>query len=298
MNKLYRDALEYCKTRHQQEKSRKISKGSYSHLPESFIIDEERYSRKISFTNEEMQVFEKLDSITETKNRDKELFENYEEEYVKSFKTSKTLKDTAQIKKIVEKPKKSISDFNAMLESKINNDSSKDIHKGPNKLKNIINGLIQNKRTLKDEVDDLMVSKKQKNEDENQEFQNYMDGIQKKVSNLNDNFLYLLNRLKNNKEKKFAVNSLNKIETILKEEKSHKKTCFADYSPKKLSNEISHIKKAVSIKLSNPITTLDKILENEKLINGSKPKRRSIDKSIMKSMTKILPKTLTKISNE
>ena len=86
-NKIYREALEYCKTRSEQEKNRKETK-----MQREFVINEEKYSRKISVSKDDLSLYEKCDSLTEkNENKDREIFENYEEEYVKSFKTRKNI---------------------------------------------------------------------------------------------------------------------------------------------------------------------------------------------------------------
>lgn len=171
-------------------------------------------------------------------NNDKEIFENYEEDYVKSFKTVN-------------------KNINKEILTTANNQQ-----KGTGKLKNIISGLIQTKRTLKDEIDDLMINngKKTKFESEN------LENIQKKMVNLNQNFIDLLNRLSIAKSH-LGKNLIQKLENLLYEEKLSKSNKVSISEPKKSLNSNSHFKKNVSIKISNPITSLDKILENEKLTN-------------------------------
>lgn len=265
-NKIYREALEYCKTRSEQEKNRKETK-----MQREFVINEEKYSRKISVSKDDLSLYEKCDSLTEkNENKDREIFENYEEEYVKSFKTRKNIKEFGKSKTVHDEIK-NISEFQeeSLVKEEKNDETSSKNKPRPSKLRNIISNLIQSKRTLKDEVNDLMTGTGK--DKTREELKSSLTKVQKKISSLNVNFMNLLSRVKNSKEK-LNNESLSKIESLLITGNNKNKPRIS----KKMSNDIDPIKKAVSIKLSNPITTLEKIIENEKLMSPNKNKLKNI----------------------
>lgn len=295
-NKLFREALDYCQKRSKQEKSRKISKGNQ----ESFVINEEKYSRKISCSRDDLSCFEREESIKENYNiPNKQIFENVDEEqYIKSFKNmsknswiakekSRNSKKEANLNEITEFTNESgaSSDKN-LLSSKVST--------GNGRLKNIISNLIQSKKTLKDEVNDIMTNntlKKQRSED----LQTPLININKKASFLHENLYKFLLKIRSFQDK-ISESNLEKIQILLNEEKIHKKTTFTVCEPKKMSRdasfgEFSLLKKTASIKLSNPITTLEKILEIDKTIISSRKsqRRKSVtpDTIFKKSMTKL-----------
>lgn len=292
-NKLFRDALEYCKARAEQERNKKASKGQQG----EFVINEEKYSRKIS-SREDISVFEKCDSLKEKNdNNERELFENYEEEYVKSFKNSKTRKEIGKSYSIREEIH-TVSDFHSIEHFDKNNENLQNSpNKAPKKLKTLISSLIQNKKTLKDEVNEMMsgTGKSSRTDPENKES---LINLQKKMSNLNMNCLNLLTKLKNSKDK-LNNDSISKIEYLIQDENKVKRIPFTS----KLSTEIGNIKKAVSIKFSDPppITTLEKIMENEMASPKKTPMKQNLlrRKSTTSTATKFFKDLLeAKAENE
>ena len=295
-NKLFRDALEYCKARVEQERNKKANKGQQN----EFVINEEKYSRKIS-SRDDISVFEKCDSLKEKNdNNERELFENYEEEYVKSFKNTKTRKEVAKSYTIREETHP-VSDFQSIESFDKNNENiQKSPIRAPNKLKTLISSLIQNKKTLKDEVSEMMsgTGKSSKNDPESKES---LINLQKKMSNLNMNCLNLLTRLKNSKDK-LTNDSIAKLDHLIQDENKVKRTPFTS----KLSTEMGNVKKAVSIKFSDPppITTLEKIMENEMASTKKTPTkqnmlRRKSTTSDQQTATKFFKDLLeTKAENE
>lgn len=295
-NKRFREALDHCQKRSKQEKSRKISKGNQ----ESFIINEEKYTRKISCSREDLSYFEREESIKENfNNPSKQIFENVnEEQYIKSFKNMS--KNSWMVKEKSRNSKKE-TNFNEITEftneSGISSDKvmlSSKVSTGNGRLKNIISNLIQSKKTLKDEVNDMMTnktSKKQKSED----LQTPLVNINKKASVLHENLYKFLTKIKSSQDK-ISLANFEKLQALLNEEKITKKTTFSVCESKKVShtslNEFSLLKKTASIKLSNPIITLEKIIENDKSSVSTKNKSQR-----RKSMTPdmIFKKSLTKL---
>ena len=240
----------------EQERNKKANKVQQG----EFVINEEKYSRNISSREEDISVFEKCDSLKE-KNDDneRELFENYEEEYVKSFKNSKNRKEIVKSHTIREEMH-TVSDVQSIdsFDKNHENLQSSPI-RAPKKLKTLISSLIQNKKTLKDEVNEMMsgTGKSTKNDAETKES---LMNLHRKMSNLNMNCLNLLTRLKNSKDK-LNNDSIAKLEHLIQDQNKVKRMPIAS----KLSTEIGNIKKTVSIKFSDPppITTLEKIMQNE-----------------------------------
>jgi len=318
-NKLYKEALEYCEKKKKEAKNRKIMKKN-SLKQDSFVINEEKYSRKISVSKEEIAIFGLNDSIRE---KNQGFYEENEEEFMQSFKKNKNSKN--YINKNIDFSNK-ITDFKGISDfsTDLTEEKEKKVEKS-HKLKGIINGLIQNKRTLKDEVDDLITSKSKGKTNKNQE----NEGIRKaivKIEGLNRNFIDLFKKMKKSKEKlgknmKFKGKTENfndknnevfhdknhdiflnnrvfkKIDLLLlNEEKLTKKPFFEIFTKRNIVN--SPLKKKDSIKLIIPITTtLDKIIENEKLMINSnrnhmpllRRKSTTPDRFFMKSITKLSP---------
>lgn len=280
-NKLYREALEFCQTRSNEEKTKKISKANQ----EAFVIDEENYMRKHS-ESIDLSIIEKTESIKETLNNDKEIFENYEDQYVKAFKNRKNspIHKKFDQNKAKEFPKKIVKKFSN--ENILSEENSMNSNNDGKKLKNIISNLIQKKRTIKEEVNDLMTSnsKKLKNEEQKSSF---LD-LHKKASTLENNLVDFLKKLKSSHQK-IPTSFLEKIDILLsgKQEKTQKKSLFSEKKPFFSFNDFSILKKSSSIKISSPLINQN----HDKNLTLSRIKRDSgnNDLNFKKSFTRIIP---------
>lgn len=255
--------MEYCKARAAQERSRKAATKT-----QEFVIDEERYNRRISVTKEELSNFEHVDSLRESNaNRERELFESYEEEYEKSFKMSKNVRE-------IERARKGNGEREDPGEERAKAEAirgRRNTDRRPTKLKNIISSLIQNKKTLKDEVHDLMTGSTQPH---NPDSQASLQRLSSRVSSLSSRFHLLLSRIQ-------ASNP------TLRTPISSRLAAMLNTPSQTPPPTISAFKKAFSIKVPTHFTTLDKILENDYSMSMSPKKKKTTLKSLRRLSTSV-----------